>query len=561
MPFFDLELSVVADEADCATEGDCTIQPCLSRIRIPLKAYQLAEVQKVVAMERGPVVVQTPTGQRQVHTNIGILGDPTYTGKTLTVLALVAANPLSSIRECPRRRVLAQPGHGATLHMLDLEPTPPPPQPAIQTTLIVVPRGPVFTQWANTIKEHTTLNACILACVSQGMLASSKEPESYSVSNVVSTFPTFDCVLTHPGILKRLNVPQGFERIIVDEAHEALNVVPALKYRFLWLISSSYSQLIGRAFPSPNCLGHGLAHILRERDVLDLIVVRSSPAFIEAHSLPPVAIVEHNYLCRQAGAVHIPLQALLQAGDVVGAVKALGGSCMPETLISMNRVMAERLGQECGICMESIRSAGAIPVMLECSHVFCGLCVMPWIGRTLTSVEGGRSYSSCPTCRQQVNNGLNLAIVGEQANTPLALPSTLQPVGPMLAPQPLTLMPALTKEETVTKLIKEKPLGKWVVFARSHACMAALKRALLGAGVLYAELEGSGRQMNEALHNFQGRVIRVLLIGRAATGIRIDCATDAVLFNVTYPRNHAPALAGLKPSNGQPLIVHHVVEE
>ena len=544
MPSYDLELSVVAD--------DCATQPRLSHIRIPIKAYQLAEVQKAMAMERGPVVVQTPTGQRQVHTNIGILGDPAYTGKTLTALALVVANPLRSIRECPRQRLLAQQSLGATLHVLDLEPAPPSPQPSIQTTLIVVPRGPVFTQWANTIKEHTTLNACILACVSQGMFAS---------SNIVSTFSTFDCVLTHPGVLKRLNIPQGFERIIVDEAHEALNAVPALKYRFLWLISSSYSQLIGRAFPSPNCLGHGLAHILRERDLIDLIVVRSSPAFIEAHSLPPVAIVEHNYLCRQAGAVHIPLQALLQAGDVVGAVKALGGSCMPETLISMNRVMAERLGQECGICMESIRSAGAIPVMLECSHVFCGLCVMPWIGRTLTSVEGGRSYSSCPTCRKQVNNGLNLAIVGEQANTPLALPSTLQPVGPMLAPQPLTLMPALTKEETVTKLIKEKPLGKWVVFARSHACMAALKRALLGAGVLYAELEGSGRQMNEALHNFQGRVIRVLLIGRAATGIRIDCATDAVLFNVTYPRNHAPALAGLKPSNGQPLIVHHVVEE
>jgi hypothetical protein len=383
-------------------------------------------------------------------------------------------------------------------------------------------------------------------------------------SNVVSTFPTFDCVLTHPGILKRLNIPQGFERIIVDEAHEALNAVPALKYRFLWLISSSYSQLIGRAFPSPNCLGHGLAHILCERDarnLIDLIVVRSSPAFIEDHSLPLMPIIEHTYVCRQAGAVHIPLQALLQAGDVVGAVKALGGSCMPETLISMNRTMAERLGQECGICMESIRSAGAIPVMLECSHVFCGLCVMPWIGRTLTSVEGGRSYSSCPTCRQQVNNGLNLAIVGEQANTPLALPSTLQPVGPMLAPQTLTLMPALTKEETVTKLIKDKPLGKWVVFARSHACMATLKRALLGAGVLYAELEGSGRQMNEALHNFQGRVIRVLLIGRAATCIRIDCATDAVLFNVTYPSGHASSLAGLKPKNGQPLIVHHVVEE
>lgn len=528
MPSFDLELSAVAD--------DCATQPCLSHIRTPIKAHQLAEVQKAVAMERGPVVVQMPTGRRQVQTNIGILGDPAYTGKTLTALALVAASSLNSIRECPRQRALAQQSYGATLHVLDIEPpTPPTPSPLIQTTLIVVPRGPVFTQWANTIKDHTTLNACILQVL--------KEPAT------LSSLATFDCILTHPGVLKRLNI-QGFERIIVDEAHEVLNAVPALKYRFLWLISNSYSQLIGRAFPSQTCLGHGLAHILCERDarnLIDLIVVRSSPAFIEAHSLPPVPIVEHTYVCRQAGAVHIPLQALLQGGDVVGAVKALGGSCMPESLISMNRVLAERLGQECGICMESIKSA----VMLECSHVFCGLCVMPWIGRTLTSFEGGNSfsssYSSCPTCRKQVNNGLNLAIVGEQAT----------PTTPLLAPQPLTL----TKEETVVKLIKEKPLGKLVIFARSNTCMAALKRALLGAGVLYAELEGSGRQMNEALHNFQGRVVRVLLIGRAATGIRIDCATDTVLFNVTHPPGHAPAFAGLKPSNGMPLIVHHVVEE
>jgi hypothetical protein len=424
----------------------------------------------------------------------------------------------------------------------------------IPTTLIVVPRGPIFTQWAKTIKEDTTLNACIL----QGVSCVER-----LTGSATAALAAFDCVLTHPGIIKHLcnqaTYPlPGFDRIIVDEAHIELGAVPALKYRFLWLMSSSYGQLIGRAFPSPACLGHGLAHILCDRgglNLINLVVVRSSAAFIAAHSVPPPPIVEHTYVCRSAGGVGQALQTFLQAGDVVGAVKALGGSCMPESLISMNRVMAERLGQECGICMEPIRSAGAVPVMLECYHAFCGRCVMPWIGRTLAYKEGSRSsFSSCPTCRHLVNNSLNLAIAGP--TWPSGPSGSLDPVAmPLLA---------LTAEETLVKLIKEKPQGKWVVYVRTAASSGQLKAALLGAGILYAELQGSGRQMNEALHNFKGRVLQVLLMAltRPITGIRIECATDAVLFNLACAPESAPApYAGLKPRNGNPLVVHHLIEE
>jgi len=535
-PSFDLELSA-CDRSTTAHHD---------KIRLPLKAYQVAEVQKALAMECGPVLVDG----HQVRTNIGIFGDPAHTGKTLTALALigsvVAHQP--TLLPIPHQRVFTGGREGgATLHVLRL--LPPSPVPAmIQTTLIVVPRGPIFTQWAKTIKENTTLNACIL----QGVAC---------VERLTGSLAAFDCVLIHSGILKHLcnqashSSLLGFDRIIVDEAHIELGAVPALKYRFLWLMSSSYGQLIGRAFPSPTCLGHGLEHILCDRggglNLVNLIVVRSSAAFIAAHSVPPPPIVEHTYVCRPAGAVHQALQMLLQAGDVVGAVKALGGSCMPEALISMNRVMAERLGQECGICMEAIRSAGAVPVMLECYHVFCGRCVMPWIGRTLAYKEGSRSsFSSCPTCRHLVNNSLNLAIAG--------------PTGPSGSLDPVAMpLLALTAEETLVKLIKDKPQGKWVVYVRTTASSGQLKAALLGAGILYAELGGSGRQMNEALHNFKGRVLQVLLMAltRPITGIRIECATDAVLFNVACAPESAQPFAGLKPRNGNPLVVHHLIEE
>ena len=529
--------------------SDARIQDYGNLLRVPLNAYQAAEVKKAVAMERGAIVLQTSKGRHQVHTNIGIFGDPSGSGKTVTSLALVAANRLDFIHNCPHQHVYMpdRRAHGgARLNVLTLdEPSISARHPIMyKTTLIIVPRGPVLCQWAQSIKDFTTLNACIIkgaSCI-QRLLATSSDLES--------VFNAFDCILMHPGIIKRCfhQALPGFERILVDEAHVELGSIPVLNYKFLWLISNSH-LLIGRAFPSPTCLGHGVAHLLRERDAMDLIVVRSSPAFIAEH-MPPSALVQHTYMCRCAHAVASPLQAFLQVDDVVGAVCALGGSSTSTlAALASNRFVAEQFTHECGICMEPLSQ----PVMLECSHVFCGRCILSWIGRTLVYAsieERDHSHSSCPICRQRVNNNLSVAITEIVA-------STVE-----MAPQAHVSQVIFTKEEMLVRLIMRKPEGKWVVFTTSHACMGPVKLALIGAGILYAELEGSGRQMNEALYNFHGRHLQVLLIAltRPVGGIRIDCATDAVLFNAPYAPWNNP-FAGLKPRNGAPLVVHHIIDD
>src|SRR6056300_1093058 len=94
----------------------------------------------------------------RISTNVGILGDIVGYGKTLTALSIVAHNPLNNIHV---NNIMVNSYHSNKAYnyftaVSDNKKTPKI-NNMVNSTLIIVPRGPVYVQWEKTLKESTSL--------------------------------------------------------------------------------------------------------------------------------------------------------------------------------------------------------------------------------------------------------------------------------------------------------------------------------------------------------------------------------------------------------------------
>jgi hypothetical protein len=169
----DFEYSIEIDEtAPRAKQPD--------KIQMKLKEHQLACLHKALLMEQTGKLHYNLTedihinlsdntryynannhriiNKVQVNTNIGILGDIVGYGKTLTALSLIAASDLNSmhlneelnVSYCSCRNYSYLSYSTENTNILS-------PDNFIQSTLIIVPRGPVYIQWLKCLQDNTKL--------------------------------------------------------------------------------------------------------------------------------------------------------------------------------------------------------------------------------------------------------------------------------------------------------------------------------------------------------------------------------------------------------------------
>jgi len=146
-----------------------------SKIKLPLKAHQAAALHKATLMETyGNINYNVPDpgnfiqdtyqrrtltidGSFQIQTNVGILADAPGHGKTLIALSIIAQTPCRDIYK--RTDTVYSYGkqyshftaHCEKTQLLDDD-------KYINTTLVSVPRGPVYVQWLNAIRDQTDLS-------------------------------------------------------------------------------------------------------------------------------------------------------------------------------------------------------------------------------------------------------------------------------------------------------------------------------------------------------------------------------------------------------------------
>ena len=354
-----------------------------AKITLPLKPHQMASLQKVITMEKTGLIKYNVTnpgsythrgihntnnrytqdelnanmqfkGLFKIQTNVGVLGDSIGSGKTILALGIVAASSTRDIHIRNDAISSYQGPNGAYIRAtieLDAQQHQQSQSQTIRTTLIITPRGPVYSQFVHSIQNHTTLKVLCL----DSILGIKKymPPPNTSNSDLKVFLETFDAVLIKNTALRILETYysyngatyiereaplfESWDRIIVDEACDILSKVPYYKYNFLWLISATYNGLLHSSYTSRNHLGYSIRDVIPSEEILNLVLVRCSDEFIvKSFNVPSPNMIYHVCeLPRQYAAVHSFLsrdvRERIDANDFMGALTLLGASSETET--------------------------------------------------------------------------------------------------------------------------------------------------------------------------------------------------------------------------------------
>ena len=620
-----------------------------TKIKKILKPHQLACLYKAIYMENvGSITYKNRelvVGQRntqaaaaaasqaaaaplnprtiKISTNIGIIGDIVGYGKTLTALSIIAHNPLDKIHINTTKfhsfhsnkayNYFTAETDNLSLPNLDN---------MINSTLIVVPRGPVYVQWEKTLKEATDLKYIAiddLNFIKKNLPALTNNNER----DIINYFNQFDVVLIKNTTLDRLldyyNIPvsntkyfiYNWRRIMIDECHDIINKIEIFNYLFVWLISGTYFNMCNRISSSSYSQYYNIKDILRE-DYINYILVKCDKDFVkESFKIPP--IIEFYHLCKMSKYLKIIKKYInssildkINANDISGAIKDLGGKNETEegiaTLIcaDMNKNLSNKqrereyisgldileenranrlktIDNEITIIEGKIKDLTeriteinskicsicldnvSQPIILECTHIFCGGCLFKFLNSP---------HSNSHASHNAINKRCPDCRAEIKSTENLtAIVSIKDEIKNEIAPPVCEGISKigrgiLNKEDTLLEIIKNKPDGKFIVFSRVDVFTNIIKM-LVSNGITFAELKGNTSHMMNVLKDFKNGVINVILLTTqyAGYGIDINYATDVIIFHSMAVDKQQAIGRAQRVGRTNNLIVHNLCFE
>jgi hypothetical protein len=611
----------IDEEAPRASQPD--------KILLQLKNHQLACLYKAIMMEKYGTInydvknnihLNIQSNNRYYHhshnhiqdkvtvsTNIGILGDIVGYGKTLTALSLIAASSVNDIHINPQHNVSYCSSRNysylsySTNNVNMLQNTN-----IINSTLVVVPRGPVYTQWLKSLQENTSLKYLAI----DNLTYIKKNLPEYKNNNhqeIIDYFNQYDVVLiknttldvlltyySNAGdidIMTRIPFIRRWKRVMIDEAHDISSKIPLLYYDFIWLISGTYENIL--------CINRSYNNILYHirdavnYDTINLVLVKGKKDFVRNSFKIPVP-VEKSYLCKfnpKINAIRnfISAEVLekINANDITGAVRDLGGKSETEdsvielvtkeikreiqnkerereyinSLDIAEDTKAARLRNvEADILLNKNKLQDLTNRLSELSNKMCAICMFeienPIILECTHSycgvciVKWLEKSMNCPECRTKIDMNKLIAISKDTDENRVI-------ESPMLGPG------HLTKEETLMQIIKENPDGKYLVFSKYDSGFFKLMQTLNSNDISCSELKGNTAHMNNVLDKFKNGQIKVILLNTffAGSGIDISYATDVILYHSMGLERYQAIGRAQRVGRTEVLKIHHLCYE
>jgi superfamily II DNA or RNA helicase len=589
------------------------LAPQPDKIKMKLKPHQLTSLNKAIHMEtKGSIKymirdvnllmnndnsnVNSDTYTNiTIGTNVGILGDTVGYGKTLLALSLIASNNPNNIYINPEYiKSYSGSRHYNYLNITMENNLIKRENNIINSTLVIVPRGPVFAQWEKSAKENTKLR--VLSIPNYNFIKTNiPRYDGHNKREIYNYFERYDLVLIKNTTFKILyndyfnsSVIDGWKRIMVDEAHDIVHQLPeTINYYYLWLISGTFVDILKK---SNNSYSYGIKRLLNESSI-NLVLVKNNIDFIKkSFNLPEP--IEKFYLCKLPSNFIIAKKFLnnsimekINANDFAGAIKELGGKNetedniielvskelkrelhnleMEKVFISnqdisqedkdlkikninvkienqQNKIndLTERIkslnNNNCSICMDTFQN----PVMLDCTHLYCGACIFKWV----------KDNKNCPYCRNPILSYDKLiAIVNEKTeNKETQIEEVI-----------------LTKEDRFINIVKNKPDGKFIVFSKNDFGYELVKMKMIENNIKYEFLKGNTSHMLNILEKFKNGDINVILLNTqyAGSGIDINYATDVIIFHSMGIDKQQAIGRAQRVGRKNPLYIHNLIYE
>jgi len=563
-----------------------------NKINIKLKPHQLAGLYKAVEMETKKNIYykkdEIDDDYYKIRTNIGIIGDKVGYGKTLLALSIISEIDINNIymnNKCIKtyNTNLRDYNNNNSIIIKHIKPNIN--EEFIKTTLIIVPRGPVYTQWVDTIKK-TSLN--ILEIDDYRKIKKLPKLNSLNKDIIKKYFEKYDAILIKNTTLKLFTYYYNnndlifkWGRIIIDEAHEILNSIVNFSYLYIWLISATYMNILYNKCK----LTSNIKDLIKNE--LNFILIKSNESFIKKSFELPI-MTEKIYKCKMSlklGAIRPFLSKSLieklDGSDLKGMIKEMGGKVVSETgiieifTLNMNKeihnkkcelehvkqlemdnnernerinsilknllILENRLEnlkirlndidlKTCTICLDNIVN----PILLECSHSFCVKCLVLW----------NKTKNTCPECRKIFN--ISNTILKENK-----------------LEDKLNENIEKSKEITLLNIIKNKKDKKFLIFSKIENGFSNIKEILDDNNISYNEIKGNTTCMNNILKNFKEGLLNVILLNThyAGSGIDISFATDIIIYHSMDNYREQAIGRAYRVGRTIPLTVHTLLYE
>jgi len=536
-------------------------------LKVDLYQHQLASVYQMEKREREQQIIFDDT---IIETNIGINADMTGYGKTLSMITLIMRDKMKWDLNEPFTQSCVTTHAGGRIKKSEIKR-----YNKLDTTLVLANQS-IIHQWYKEFQKSP---------VSVAMITSRKLIDTTIVEN-------YDAILVTPSMYNRLICKyfnMAWKRFIFDEpGHIKVGGMQRIITGFIWLVTATPDAIISK---HKNCRTSFMYEIIGRTGprfinyfltIFKYLIIKNPDNFVQKSFLMPPTH-HHHYKCynpiyKTVSRFVTPLiSEMISAGNIQGALKALGGGetkniaelvrlkkldelevyktrlqileirnkrkqidliknkieRISNQIRELDQRYREILSGDCSICYDKIKE----PIMEPgCQNVFCGQCLLKWL----------ESKHSCPLCRAHINPNELIYIKNNGKGT--------------ISPESENKTPK-TKIKTVINLIRDKPLGKFIIFSAWDETFAPIRNTLSKNNIGFIEVRGNVKSRVKNINDFRNGNINVIFLNSRfnGSGINLQEATDIIVYH-RMKKTTLNQIIGRANRIGRtkPLDIHHL---
>jgi len=525
--------------------------------------HQLSSIYQMEKLEREKNV-ECNNGFKQ--TRIGINADTTGYGKTLSMIGLIARNKMEWDLDIPfTKEVITTESAGLIVnHQFER-------YDKIPSTLILVPTS-IVSQWEKEFL-HTNLKV--------NVIETRKDVENVIAEN-------YDVIIVTVSMFNNLAISYSryaWKRFIFDEpGHARVASMKEINAGFYWLVTATPEDIKLRHL---NCTNSFMKKIIGDElckieEQFAHMIVKNDLSFV--YSSFNIYQTQHHYhKCFQpilkavSGMINNTIHLMIEAGNIEGAVTALGGKKTENILELVKRDILESLTKieaniliyrdikkddkklevslseaesfknklnqlesrfvsmlkdVCPICTESLKT----PIMEpSCQNLFCGECLLTWL----------QQQKSCPLCRASINN--TELVCFDNNKISLTKENNKQKKH--------------TQIEKVIEILNSNIKGKFIIFSAYDATFKPICKMLKEEKITFSLVIGNRKTREKSIENFKNGDTRVIFLNSNfnGAGINLQEASDIILYH-NMPLTVQNQIIGRANRIGrsEALNVHHL---
>lgn len=529
-------------------------------LKINLFPHQLASVYMMEELESTHCVTDE---HGKTFTNIGINGDMTGYGKTLSMIALIMRDRMDwdMTTEHVEEKVYPMSSHHIKRYLSKS-------YKRNNSTLILA--GPsVVHQW---IKEFSNTDLAVIDATNK-KVALDLDVDEYDV--IILSLATYNMFVSR-------YYGMAWKRFIYDEPTTLR--IPAMEdivAGFTWFLTATPHNIKDKHKACRRSYIYNIVGDYHFNSIIDTITLKNSDEFVKLSFTMPLTQYKYHDCYVPSfravnGIVSDRISKMIDAGNISGAIEALGGKHTDNIveLVKKNKLIeleairskiniwslrddeekktewtnrekvvtnqieeldkrfSEVLDDNCTICFSKLDK----PVMEpSCQNIFCGGCILTWLN----------TNGSCPLCRKAINRSELVYIDKDKQYV-----------------KPAEEQKNKTKEQTIIHLIQENKDGRFIVFSDWDESFNAIREVLKANKIDFVEIKGSITTRTKKIEKFRNGEVNVVFLNSKtdSSGINMQETTDIILYHAMN-EGTTKQIIGRANRIGRkiPLKVHHLV--